>query len=355
MIISLIDRYLGRSISVGTLLVLGVLVALFIFIVLVDVLPDYGKGTFGLYALLKYIALSQPRKVYELFPVAVFIGTLLGLSLLAVNSELVAIRAAGVSKGALVGSAMKTGALFMIVTVFLGEFVVPYAESEAQTGRAEALAVGFHQKSSGLWLRDGTAFVNLGEVLPDRSLLRINIYEFTSNVRMRSQTFAERARFDGRQWRLEGVHRTHFENSVIKTSTLDTDYWDAWLRPEVLEVFAIKPESLSMAQLFVYIQHLQKNGQEVGRYALALWQKILLPLATAVMVLLAMPFVFHPVRSGGLAQRVFIGIMVGIAFIVVARTVGYLGLIYGLAPLLGALAPLLVFLSLAIFLLYRTQ
>src|SRR5690606_38744996 len=150
---------IGRAMLVGTGLVLGVLAALLMLVVLVDALPDYGKGSFGLYELLRYVVLTQPRKLYEIFPVAVLIGTLLGLSTLALNSELIAMRAAGVSRARIIGATLKTGVVLMLAAVLAGEYVVPQAETRAQTGRAQALDLSFRQGSAGLWLRDGASFV----------------------------------------------------------------------------------------------------------------------------------------------------------------------------------------------------
>ena len=355
MIVTLLDRYIGRRLLLSTLLVMGVLLALFIFVVLVDILPDYGRGTFGLYELLRYVVLSQPRKIYELFPVAVLVGTLLGLSSLAVSSELIAMRAAGVSRMRIVGATLKTGLVFVLAAVAIGEFVVPRAETAAQTGRAQALATGFQQRGTGIWLRDGNAFVNLGEVLPDLSLLRVSIFDFAPNAGLRTHTAARRAVYVADGWRLEDVRRSTIDAEVVAVQTAAVLDWPATLTPDVVAVFTVRPEGLSMQQLAHYIHHLRQNGQETARYALTLWQKILMPFATAVMVLLATPFVFKPLRSGGLAQRVFVGILLGLAFVVLHRSVGYLAVIYGVAPLIAALLPLLLFLVLALVLLHRAQ
>jgi lipopolysaccharide export system permease protein len=353
MMISLLDRHIGRAIFYATVLVLGVLLALFVFVVLVDALGDYGQGSFGFYELVKYVVLSQPRKLYELSPTALLIGTLLGLSSLALNSELTAMRAAGVSASRIVGAALKIGLVFVAAAVLLGEFVVPVSENQAQLGRARAMAVGLQQKSSGLWLRDGTSFVNVGEILPDLTLLRVNIFQFDGNAQLQRQVFAQRARYVGESWRLEGVRQSRVEQDRIQFRHLEHDRWRSSLSPEVVSVFAIKPEGLSLMHLRRYVSHLEKNSQDAGRYRLAFWQKLFLPLAMVSMVLLAIPFVFRQARSGGISQRIFLGIMLGLGFIVLNRSLGYFGLIYGLSPLVGALLPVLLVFASAFYLLRR--
>lgn len=351
--LTLLDRHIGRSMLFGTLLVFGVFTALFVFIVLVDALGDYGQGSFGLYELARYVILSQPRKLYEIFPVTVLIGTLLGLSTLALNSELIAMRAAGVSKMRIIGATMKTGLLLMGVAVLIGEYVVPQAETRAQRGRAQALDMSFKQGHSGLWLRDGAAFVNVGEVLPDLSLLNVNIYDLNGQFELQRHVQAARAVYDGEYWQLERVQASDIALNRIVTREEAGRSWNAGFTPAVVAVFTTRPEALSIAQLYAYIRHLKNNSQDVGRYVLAFWQKCFMPIATALMIVLAAPFVFRPVRSGGLAQRAFIGVVMGLAFVVVNRSLGYLALIYGMSPFLAAAAPLLIFSAIAFALLRR--
>lgn len=352
--LTLIDKHIGRSMLIGTLLVLGIFTALFMFIVLVDALADYGHGDFGLYELARYVFLSQPRKLYEIFPVTVLIGTLLGLSTLALNSELIAMRAAGISKARIVGATLKTGLALMIAAVLVGEYVVPRAETRAQTGRAQALEMTFKQGHSGLWLRDGETFINVGEVLPDLTLLNVNIYQLTSNFELREHLHAERAEYDGEYWQLREINASRIAEDKVDTVSNTGVSWNAGFTPAVVAVFTTRPEALSIAQLYAYIRHLKNNNQDVGRYVLAFWQKCFMPIATALMILLAAPFVFRPVRSGGLAQRAFIGVVLGLAFVVVNRSLGYLALIYGIAPFLAAAAPLIIFSAIAYVLMRRT-
>lgn len=351
--ISLVDRYIGRTIFVSTLLVLSVMAALLVFVVVADELPEVGRGGFDTYAMFKYVILSQPRKIYELFPVVCLIGTIMGLSTLALSSELVALRAAGVSVTRIVGSALKVALIFIVATVLLGEWVVPVAENLAQVGRATALNEGLQKKGSGLWLRDGNAFINVAEVFPDLTLRGVNIYQFDEAARLRAQTFARQARHDGENWQLENVNQSRIGSDRVEVTAQDSRRWETRLTPEVVSAFAVKPESLSVLQLGRYIRHLAQNRQDHRRYSLSLWQKLFMPLAMAIMVLLAAPFVFRQIRSGGVAQRVFIGILLGLVFVMVNRGFGFFALLYDLPPPVGALLPLALFLAIALVLLRR--
>lgn len=351
MILSRLDRYIGRSVLVGTALVLAVVAVITTLFALIDVLPDYGRGSFDAGALVRYVVLSQARKLYEIFPVVTLIGTLLGLSALALGSELTAMRAAGVSTMRILGGAMKTGVALVVVSTLFGEFVVPWAENAAQLGRARALETGLQKKGSGLWLREGPRYINIGEVLPDLSLLRVSLFEVDETLRLRGQMVARRAVYvpEEQAWRLEGVREATVGDDRLNVQRVEERLWRAALTPEMVNVFSVRPEGLSIMQLARYVEHLRNNGQDTARYRLAFWQKLLLPLATAMMILLAAPFVFQHFRSGGMSKRLFIGVLLGLVFVILNRTFGFFGLLYGLPPVLGAGIPLLLFLLLAVY------
>jgi len=349
-----LDRHIGRTILVSTGLVFSVLMALFMFMTFIDVVRDIGKEGFGVAEALRYLALSLPKDAYDLFPMAALLGTTLGLASLAADSELVVMRAAGVSLLRIVGSVMKIGLLFMIVAVVLGEVVAPVTEDLAERGRAAALKKSVpQQRAQGLWLRDGPNYMHVGEVLPDLSLLRVNVYRLGADERLAAHTYAGRARYEEKHWRIEDVRRTSFAGERVRGERLASDQLESSLKPDMLAVFAVKPEGLSVLHLYRYIRHLEDNRQDTGRYRLAFWHKVMLPLSTGVMVVLAVPFVFGRVRSGGVGARLFTGIVLGLAFYVASRGFGYLGLLYGLPPALGAALPSVLFLALALYLLRR--
>lgn len=353
MIITLLDRHIGRTIMYSTGLVFAVLIALFSLFEFIDKLDELGKAGTGLYDVLRYLVLTMPRKTYELFPMAALLGTTMGLSSLAVDSELIAMRAAGVSLLRIVKSVVKVGGVFVLVAVLVGELLAPVAESAAQRGRAESKRVGILQDNLGIWLRDELAFINIGEVLPDLSVLKINIYDFDAENRLRTQTYAEAGRYEAGVWHLRGVSQsTVSENKVIISRRAEQE-WESAIEPETLSVFAVKPESLSALSLFRYIRHLKRNNQETSRYRLAFWYKLASPVTTGVMVVLAVPFVFMSLRSTGMGFRLFMGIMLGLGFYVVSRGFGYASLLFGISPIVGAILPSLLFLLLAMGLLRR--
>ena len=336
--LSRIDRYLGAVMLRYTALALLALLGLFAFANFLEQLGDLGSGDYGALDALAFVALSLPRIAYELLPLAALLGALIGLSLLAVDSELIALRAGGVSVARITAAALKTAALIAVAALLLGEFIVPPSELRAQRGRADAIAAGAvqHNAGAGLWLRDAEHFVNIGEVLPDMTLRRVKLFGFDSKRRLRVLRSAARGEFVGEHWLLSEVKETRLGDGVgdgvgdgddggdgdinnagdatmqsIATAHLVRATWRTTVTPHILSVFQLRPGQLSLAQLRKYIRHLAANRQQTAPYQLAFWNKLLLPVAVAVMVALAAPFVFVNLRTAALGRSVFAGVLLG--------------------------------------------
>lgn len=353
MSLRILDWHIGRTILTHTLLVIGVLVGLFSFVAFVDEMQDVGSGGYNFYQVMRYIVLSVPQRAHELLPMACLLGTILGLSGLAAQSELVVMRAAGISLVRIVGSVMKMAGIFVVMNVLLSELITPFTETLAQRGRAEALQETVNQQTDyGLWMRDQGTFISVGEVLPDLTLLDIRVFEFDNTRHMRSVVRAREGSFVDGHWKLEGVRQTLFENGKTKAVQIESATWNSGLVPDILSVFLVKPEQLSVWRLRRYIAHLKANAQETARFELAFWQKIVAPFAVAVMVVLAIPFVFGQLRSGNFGRNLFNGVMLGLGFFLASKGFGYVVLVYGIPPFLGAAMPTIIF-SIASMLLLR--
>ena len=357
MVTRILDRYLGRIILQYTLITMLVLIGLFTFVNFIDQLGSLGQGNYNLTEAISYVTLIIPRTIYELFPMAALLGTIIGLSLLANDSELIVMRSSGISMVQITAAALKMGGVFVIAAILIGELISPYTETKAQRGRAEALQQGIKQQTNlGLWMRDAQTFVNIKEVLPDLTLLGIKVFDIDDNHQLRSLLAADYGTFKGDHWVLGNVKQTRVDAEkgaeIINT---DTAKWTSQVTPQILSVFLIKPDQLSFMQLSRYINHLNENQQQTDPYELAFWNKIMLPVSTAVMVMLAIPFVFANLRSGTLGRSLFIGIMLGIGFYVANKGFGYIVLVYGLPPLLGATVPVMAFLLLALVMMRKVE
>ncbi|HEX8987760.1 MAG TPA: LPS export ABC transporter permease LptG [Rhodocyclaceae bacterium] len=340
------ERYMAREIYAATALVLAAFLALFAFFDLIHEFEDLGKGDYQLHHAMMYVALTMPGRTYELFPIAVLIGTLYGLTLLARHSEITVLRASGLSTGAMLGSLAKIGIVFALLTFVVGEFIAPPAEKAAQELRLKATSQMVAQEfRTGLWVKDELSFVNVQDVLPDASLRQVRIYQFDPRYQLLSISEAASASYEPPDhWKLTDVVQTLFEGERARVVRAPQMEWRSALNPDILTVLMVVPERMSLPALYVYIRHLADNQQKTERYEIALWKKLFYPLATLVMMALALPFAYAHNRMMAVSIKVFAGVMLGITFHMLNGLFSHLGVINNWRPLLSAITPSALFL-----------
>jgi lipopolysaccharide export system permease protein len=352
----IINKYLLKEITFNVLLVMVALIAMFSFFDLIQELDSLGKGNYGLSQILLFVILSAPGHVYDIMPVAVLVGTMFSLGQFARYSELVVLRVSGISVIHLALLLLKIGLLFTIITFLVGELVTPLSEKMAQSMRIRATdSVVAQEFRSGLWVKDGNNFVNAEEVLPDTSLLNIHIYEFDQNAKLLKTRSAKSGEYIKGKWHLKDVSETTFTADTVKVTQLSELNWESLIRPEILSVLLVMPEKMSALNLYSYIQHLSINKQKTTRYDVALWAKLIYPLACLVMVILALPFAFGQQRTGNASSKVFIGIMLGVFYQILNRVFSHLGLLNDWPPLFSAISPTILFFAAALVMLYFVE
>ena len=343
-------RYLATEILAATALVFAALLMLFAFFDLVEQIKDLGRGVYTLRRVVLYVAFSVPDHVYELFPIAALIGTLFALAQLVAGSEYTVMRTSGVSMVRFAGALVAIGLAFSALTFVFGEFIAPPAEQFAQRVRSQAITGLVAQEfRSGLWVKDDKSFVNVLEVLPDSGLKGVKIYEFDGGHQLRSISHAAAGRYQGgRRWLLNDITQTEFEDMKITVREIAAAHWDSVLDPNLLNTLMVKPEKMSALRLYSYAQHLKENRQKALRYEIALWSKVTYPLAVLVMMVIALPFAQFQDRQAGVGAKIFAGIMLGLAFHFLNRLFSHLGLLNDWPPSAAAVMPTVIFLSVAI-------
>ncbi|MEL0007702.1 MAG: LPS export ABC transporter permease LptG [Luminiphilus sp.] len=336
------DYYLGRSVLVATLAVLALLAGLDSLISIIDESDDIGNGyEFG--DVLVYVGYTVPRRIHEFVPFAGLIGALVALGRLAASSELVVLRASGVSLGGIAAMVLKPALLMAVFGFAVGEFVAPHAEQLAMSHRAlaqrseSAVAGRF-----GAWNRDGNTFIHVDAVQRGGIAYGVTLLTFDDDYRLVKSLIAERGTYADNYWMLEQVSSTHLEDGSTSVQQETLWRWDTDITPDLLTLDVVEPETLPILQLWPYARYLQRQGMVFVDIELAFWRKLLQPLATLALVLVAMSFIFGPLREGTMAARVFVGIIVGVVFRISQDFFGPASLIFGFDPLLAALSPIAV-------------
>lgn len=347
---NLLARYLASQVLIASGFVLLALLVLFAFFDVMQELGSLGRNEYGLGQAAVVVLLNMPGHLYEILPVAALIGTLLALSRLVGNSEFSVMRVSGLSSWRVAGYFAVIGALLSLLVLVLGEFVAPWSEQAAQRYKLAATrSVVAQQFRSGLWVKDGSSFINVREVMPDNTLRGIEIYGFEADGRLGWIRAAEEANWRGGQnWDLQGVMETHFGADGIRATRNAHQDWQSVLTPDILSVLLVAPEKMSARTLWRYVAHLKENKQKASRYELALWSKFISPFIIPIMMLIAMPFAIQGPRAGGTSSKIFIGILAGLGFHLLSRLFGHLGLLNDWPAVVVSVLPLLIFLAIAL-------
>jgi len=354
-VFKIFDLYIGRTIIATSSIVLITFVGLSGIIKYVEQLRKVGQGSYDLIKALLFVVLSIPRDVEMFFPMAALLGALIGLGMLAASSELVVMQAAGFSKLKIGGSVLKTAVPLMIMVTLLGEWGAPQAQKWARDLRAVSMSGGsLLSVRTGVWARDANDFIFIGKVNNDR-IYALNMWRFDDNKKLKEVIFAKKAVYQGHNtWLLQNVHLTHMKSDIeIKKDHLPSYRWKTSLAPDKLAVVTVKPEELSLTGLYSYVHYLKASEQDSSRYELAFWRKVTQPFSIAVMMLMALSFIFGPLRSVTMGARILSGVVAGFTFYISSEFFGPMSLVYGFPPIIGALAPSVVFLSVAVMLLRR--
>ena len=342
-------RYLAVEIVAATALVFAALVMLFAFFDLVEQIKDLGRGSYSMRRIILYVLLSVPDHVYELFPIAVLIGTLFALAQLVAGSEYTVMRTSGVSTARFTATLVMIGLAFSALAFVFGELIAPPAQQLAQRVRSQSITGLVAQEfRSGLWVKDGKSFINVIEVRPDSTLRGVRIYEFDAQYRLRTISHARRGAYQSdRRWLLQEITQTRFEEMKTSVHEMGQASWQSVLEPSLLNVLLVKPEQMSAWRLYSFAQHLRENRQKALRYEIALWGKLISPLTVLVMMVIALPFAHIQSRQAGVGAKIFAGIMLGIAFHFLNRLSSHLGLLNDWPPFASAIMPTVIFLAVA--------
>jgi len=351
-----LDWYIAREVIKGTLVAILVLLTLLTFFTFADELGDMGKGDYGMNQIVKYLLLTLPRNFYELLAPAALVGSLVTLGALANHRELVAMQAAGVSRNRIIAGVMLGGLILLALSILVGELIAPPSERAAQNLKSMAQSKQVTSRTRyGFWLRDGDVFINIRSMNEQQTLGDISIFDVDENRQIARATHALEAIHDGLQWRLKGIKTTLFNGEEITTKQQNEADWSSVLAPELLNAFVIRPENLSALELSRYADYLSENGQKSMLVEQAFWGRLVNPLATLVMLMVAVPFVLTVRREVGTGQRIVAGVVIGLGFHLFDKMFGHLGLVYEFNPLLAVSFPTALALSGVLIALWRMK
>ncbi len=350
------DLYIGRMVLGAVLLTWTVLIGLDAAISgMLTEMSDIGTGNYDFLAALTNVVYSLPRRAYVLFPTSAVIGSLVGLGQLAASSELTVLRALGLSRRRISLSVVLSLVVLTGLMVVAGETVAPWAQRRADMLKAAAKSKDvIVAQYSGLWAREGDVFLNAqtGQERNEkgRQWLELNdvrLFEMGADGRLASITHAGSAEHHQGEWILRDVERTRFEPKAAVRTTAAEEHWASRLDIAALAASARdiwRPRYLTASQLKDGIEYRKRNGLDSSEFQEHYWGRWFYPLNVLVLCLLAVPFAFGSLRSGGLGKRLFLGIIFSLGFWLVqtqfVRLAGVFKFDYRIAYTMPALAML---------------
>jgi lipopolysaccharide export system permease protein len=334
--VNTIDRYLYRTVLLYTLMAMAVLLTLGALFVFISQQADIGTGEYSTADAFLFTFLNLPEQVFELLPIGALIGALMGLGHLAAGSELVVTRASGVSVWRIAWPVGLAGLTLSLIMYGVGEYVAPpLAQFAKREKNASKMAdISFAGKSSA-WVKEGNLILRVSTGEADQSFGGVSLFELAAPNRLRSIQRAERISIaDPGHWRMHNVATTSFGDDHVDSAMVDEVTIRSTVNPDFLGLAATDPDMLTLRGLKSYIEHLRRNSLDTAYYAIGYWSRIARIFAVIIVTLLALPFVFGPLRTAGAGTRTVIGVMLGVVFFLITRTVENGGQLFGFDPAL---------------------
>jgi lipopolysaccharide export system permease protein len=339
--VNILDRYLYRTVLVYTAMAMAVLLALGALVLFISEQGDIGVGSYSAADAFLFTLLNMPQQAFELLPIGAMIGALMGLGHLASGSELVVTRASGVSVWRIAWPVGLAGLTLALIMFGIGNYAAP---SMAQFAKREKTTLKLANVSfagtSSAWVKDGNRIlrVQTGEV--DRAFGGVYVFELDGPTRLRSiQRAARISVADPQRWSLHNVATSRFEKDKIEGDTVSELTMQSTVSREFLGLAATDPQMLTLQGLAAYIDHLRRNNLDTAVYEIGYWSRIARLFAVVVVTLLALPFVFGPLRTTGAGTRTVIGVLLGVVFFLITGTIEKGGQLFNLNPALVGWLP----------------
>jgi lipopolysaccharide export system permease protein len=354
---SLLDRYLIRAVLGGAFVVMAVLITLGALFLFSGQQDDIGVGTYSALDAFWFVVLNIPQQVYELMPIGVLVGSLIGLGSLARGSELTVMRAAGISVWRVAASVSMAGVLLIVVAVLCGEFLAPPLQAMARQQKllSKFSTITFAGRA-GPWVRDGNLLINVAQQSGSGEFGGMLIFELGDDHELKSVASASTAAVqpDG-NWQLSNYEVTKFGGETIESEKQANREFHSTIGGDFLALTVSAPRQLETTVLYGLIQHLRANSLDASEQEFAFWSRIARTTAILFAALLAVPFAFGSLRAAGAGARTLMGVLIGVAFFFVQRMLESGAVVFDASPLVLAWFPTAMLATVALVLIGRTR
>ena len=311
-----------------------------------------------------YIFYRSPYFLVQFIPTGALLGVVVGLGLLAGNSELVVMRAAGISIYRIIGWAMLPAFLFVLISLSINQFILPISSQKAAaiTGSGsdgKLIAV------NGYWSVEqhdsGTDIVYISYADSQGKLGQTKRYHLDNNANLTQAisasggdyVFAKDPKDEDHVWQLQDVNRVTINSWGVMQGHDDKETLKLPIAPTDVHLLTRDAEDLSLSDLYAHKRLMDSQNLRSLRHELAFWQKLFSPFAVLSLVLVASSFVFGSLRSQGLGWRSVMALSTGLLFRYLTDRLGVVALAYKLSPVLMSALPIVISAVVGVWLLNR--
>lgn len=352
----LLERHIAKSVLASIAMVTFLLSGLQVFVLFIKQVQDLGGEGFGVFEAAIFVFLQMPHQVYNFFPIVSLLGALIGLGVLANHRELVVMRASGMSILQISLTVLKAAFLVVVVMTILGETLVPKMAYYANNRKMQALSGGQTLRTaSGVWLRSHNDFIFVGQINSDNTLADVIQFRFNDQHQLMVAKKINTIQYQNKEWEAIGIEQTEFLGLKTKSSQIKKEPWDVAVKPSLLKLSSAEPDEMTLFELHQYLQEKRRNHQTAVSYQLAYFQRLLQPFATAVMMLLAIPFIFGSLRSSTMGAKFLLGAAAGFSFYILSQLFNLVGQIFQLPPILAVPIPIVLFALLGLYMMRRVR
>lgn len=305
----------------------------------------------------RYVSLRTPEIIARFLPFSVLLGTIITLSTLNQNSEVIALKASGLSAHQV---------LAPLIVASLGVAAVSFAFNDRVVSRSTATLDAWQKVEYGplpidrgdrsnVWVRSGDDLIEVAQIRGrgDAALLGgVSVFQRAQGKLVAIVT-GDRGVRDGNGWRVDNARR--FDVAAGTVTPLGSARIGAGVRPDQFTLASVDADGMSFSALSEAIADLQSAGRPTKALEGALWHKLAGPLSAILMPLLGAVAAFGVARSGKLFVRAVIGMALGFAYFVADNFALAMGNIGAYPPILAAWAPFLLFLMVGEAVLVRTE
>lgn len=352
----LIDRYITKTVLSAILLIVCMLTGLQIFILFVNELGDIGKGDYGVFQALVFVLMTMPYQVYLFLPMASLLGCLIGLGIMGSANELVVMRASCMSIEKVISVVLRVAVFLILIVTFLGEMLFPKLILRATENKYQAVNAGQSLRTDrGVWLRSQNDFINIGRVINNKSIADVTQFHFDSKHHLVFIRQIDRAAYAKSVWLATGIVETRIYPDSTKVFRKNNIDWSVEIVPSILNFSSAEPDEMTFPELWLFIKNHKDKYLRVENYQLALWQRLVQPFTTVVMMILAVPFIFGPLRSSTMGAKLLLGATIGFGFYIMNRFFGSLSQIYQFSTIFAAVGPTVLFALLGFYLMRKVR